>query len=52
MKTILYTNHRGTKIDGVESKRRGPPATKRGLSDQQVCIITAIQRFGIQFPEP
>ena len=27
-------NHKGTKIDG------------RGLSNQQVCIITAIQRFG------
>ena len=39
-------NHKGTKIDGVESKHRGTPATKRGLSNQQVCIITAIQRFG------
>ena len=36
----------GTKIDGVEPKHRGTPATKRGLSNQQVCIITAIQRFG------
>ena len=39
-------NHKGTKIDGVEPKHRGTPATKRGLSNQQVCIITAIQRFG------
>ena len=39
-------NHKGTKIDGVEPKHRGIPATKRGLSNQQVCIITAIQRFG------
>ena len=39
-------NHKGTKIDGVESKHRGTPASKRGLSNQQVCIITAIQRFG------
>lgn len=38
-------NHKGTKIDGVESKHRGPPATKRDLSNQRVCIITAIQRF-------
>ena len=34
-----------TKIDGVEPKHRGTPATKRGLSNQQVCIITA-KRFG------
>ena len=39
-------NHKGTKIDGVESKHRGTPATKRGLSNRQICIITAIQRFG------
>ena len=39
-------NHKGTKIDGVEPKHRGTPAAKRGLSNQQVCIITAIQRFG------
>ena len=39
-------NHKGTKIDGVEPKHRGTPATKRGLSNQQICIITAIQRFG------
>lgn len=39
-------NHKGTKIDGVEPKHRGTTATKRGLSNQQICIITAIQRFG------
>lgn len=38
-------NYKGTKIDGVEPKHRVTPATKRGLSNQQVCIITAIQRF-------
>ena len=36
-------NHKGTKIDGVELKHRVTPATKRDLSNQQVCIITAIQ---------
>lgn len=44
-KSIPY-KHKGTKIDGIEPKHRGTPATKRGLSNQQVCIITAIQRFG------
>ncbi len=38
-------NHK-TKIGGVEPKHRGTPATKGDLSNQQVCIITAIQRFG------
>ena len=38
-------NLKGTKIHGVEPKHRGTPATKRGLSNQLVCIITAIQRF-------
>lgn len=39
-------NHKGTKIDGVKSKHRGTPAEKRGLSNDQVCIITVVQRFG------
>ena len=38
-------NHKGTKIDGVEPKHRGTPATKRGLSKQQGYIINSIQRF-------
>ena len=44
-------NHKVNKIAGVEPKHRGTPAIKRGLSNQQVCIITAIQRFGAQFPD-
>lgn len=40
---ITSYNHKGTKIDGAEPKHRGTPATKRGLFNQQVCIITAIQ---------
>ena len=43
-KYISY-NHKGIKIDGVEPKHRGTPATNRGLSNQQGCIITVIQRF-------
>lgn len=39
-------NHKETKIDGVEPKHCGTHAIKRGLSNQQECIITAIQRFG------
>lgn len=44
-KYTLY-NHKSIKIDEVEPKHRGIPATKSGLFNQQVCIITAIQRFG------
>ena len=36
-KYILY-NHKGTKIDGVEPKHSGSLATKRELSNQQMCI--------------
>ena len=39
-------NHKETKIDGVEPKHRVTLASKRRLSNQQVCIITAIQKFG------
>ena len=39
-------NRKVIKIDRVEPKHRRTPAAKRGLSNQQVCIITAIQRFG------
>ena len=38
-------NHKGTKIEGIESKHRVTPAKKSGLSNRQVCIIIAIQRF-------
>ena len=44
-------NHKGTKIDGVEPKHRGTPATKRGLSNQQVCIILQYRDLVIQLPE-
>lgn len=40
-KWTLY-NHKRTKIAGVEPKHRGTLVTKRGLSNQQICIITAI----------
>ena len=44
-KKYIPYNRKGTKIDGVEPKHHGTPATKRGLLNQQVRIITAIQRF-------
>lgn len=38
--------HKGKTIDGVKSKKRGTPASKRGLSNEKVCILTAVERFG------
>lgn len=37
------------KIDGIKSKKRGTPAKKRGLSGEQVCVITAVERMGDSF---
>lgn len=39
-------SHKGLKIEGVKSKKRGTPASKRGLSNEQVCILTGVQRLG------
>ena len=39
-------NHKGTKIDGVESKHRGTPATKRGLSISR-CVSSLQYRDSV-----
>ena len=44
-------NHKGTKIDGVESKHRGTPASKRGLSNQQCVSSLQFRDSVIQLPE-
>ena len=43
-----YVTHcrKGRIIDGHPGKKRGTPATKRGLSDEKICILTAVQRLG------
>ena len=38
-------NHKGTKIDGVEPNIVEHLLQKEDYSNQQICIITAIQRF-------
>lgn len=38
--------HKGTKIEGFEGKKRGTPANKRGISEEQVCVLTVVQRMG------
>lgn len=42
----LLENRKGQKVMDRTSRKRGSPATKRGLSNEQVCLITAIERDG------
>ena len=37
-------SHKGTKMENVKGKKRGTPARKRGISDEQVCLLTAVDR--------
>ncbi len=39
-------SHKGKKIAGVKGKKRGTPATKRGLSNEKVCIASGVKRQG------
>lgn len=43
-----YVTHcrKGRVVEGHPGKKRGTPATKRGLSDEKICILTAVQRLG------
>lgn len=42
----LSYSHKGTAVPGVKSKKRGTPAKKRGISSEQVCLLTAVERAG------
>ena len=44
--TYVVHNHKGLKKKDTLGKKRGTPAKKRGLSDEQVCILTGVQRLG------
>ena len=37
-------SHKGKKIEGIKGKKRGIPSTKRGLSDEKVCIASGVKR--------
>ncbi len=45
----LQKSHKGTKIPGVEPRHRGSAASKRGISDEKVCLLTAVERKGESF---
>lgn len=42
-------SHKGKQIDGKSGKKRGTPASKRGLSGEQVCLLTGVERQGQAF---
>lgn len=42
----FLNSHKGTEIEGVKGRKRGGSAKKRGLSNEQICLPTAIQRGG------
>ncbi len=41
--------HKGKKIEGKPGRRRGESASKRGISDEKVCLLTAVERKGDSF---
>ena len=43
-----YVTHcrKGRVVEGHPGKKRETPATKRGLSDEKICILTTVQRLG------
>ena len=44
--TYVTHSRKGRVVEGHPGKKRGTPATKRGLSDEKICILTAVQRLG------
>ena len=42
--TFVFYSHKGKKIEGVKGRERGGKESKRGLSDEQVCIIATTDR--------
>lgn len=47
--TYFTFNHKGESIPDITAKKRGSSATKRGLSNEQWCLITAVDRNNKSF---
>ncbi len=45
----VQESHKGRKIEGKIPRHRGESATKRGISDEKVCLLTAVERKGYSF---
>jgi hypothetical protein len=39
-------SHKGERLKHVAGKKRGTPSTKRGISHDQVCLLSGVQRGG------
>jgi len=39
-------SHKGKKMEDIAGKKRGAPTSKRGLSNDQVCLLSGVQRGG------
>lgn len=46
MKNMCRKSHKGVSIPSAKPRKRGEAASKRGISNEKVCIITAVQRLG------
>jgi len=42
----LRNSHKGEKLEDIKPRKRGSSASKRGLSNEQICLATAVQRNG------
>ena len=42
----VQVSHKGSKFLDVKPRKRGEPASKRGLSTDQVCLPTGVERLG------
>jgi len=42
----VQNSEKGSKTEWRKPRKRGEPAGKRGLSDEKICIVTAVQRLG------
>ncbi len=42
----VVKSHKGEKMEHVAGKKRGTPSTKRGISNDQVCLLAGVQRGG------
>lgn len=42
----VQKSHKGLQIEGIKPRKRGEAASKRDLSNEKVCILTAVQRYG------
>lgn len=45
----VQESHKGKRIEGRPSRHRGKTASKRGISDEKVCLLTAVERRGNSF---